>query len=120
MQKHVNLVGALHIGLGITGVLGACFLFFALLAPGVFVNVIANEEIPLLILSSIGTLLSAFILLTSIPGIVGGIALIQGKPWARIFILVISVLIFFNIPVGTAIGAYSIWALFQDEAQVVG
>jgi hypothetical protein len=120
MQKHVKLVGALHIGLGVAGVLGACSLFFFMLAPGILVNIIADEEIPLLILSTIGTLLSFFILLTTIPGIVGGIALIKGKSWARIFVLVLSVLILFNIPFGTAIGAYSIWALSQNDDQVVG
>ena len=56
----------------------------------------------------------------SIPGIVGGIALVKGKSWARIFMLVLSVLILFNIPIGTAIGAYSIWALSQNEDQIVG
>ena len=120
MQKHINLVGALHIGLGITGVLGACFLFVLMLAPGILVNMIADEVIPLFILSTIGTLLSFFILLTSIPGIVGGIALIRGKGWARIFVLILSVLILFNFPIGTAIGAYSIWALSQNDDQEVG
>jgi hypothetical protein len=120
MQKHINLVGALHTGLGITGVLGACFLFVIMLAPGILVNVIADEDIPLLVLSTIGTLLSLFILLTSIPGIIGGIALVKGKAWARIFVLVLSVLILFNIPIGTAIGAYSIWVLSQNEDQIVG
>jgi hypothetical protein len=120
MQKHINLVGALHIGLGIAGVLGACFLFVIMLAPGILVNVIADEGIPLLVLSTIGTLLSLFILLTSIPGIIGGIALVKGKTWARIFVLVLSVLILFNIPIGTAIGAYSIWVLSQNEDQIVG
>ena len=120
MQKHINLVGALHIGLGVTGVLGACFLFVIMLAPGILVNMIADENIPLLVLSTIGTLLSVFILLISIPGIVGGIALVKGESWARIFMLVLSVLILFNIPIGTAIGAYSIWALSQNEDQIVG
>ena len=120
MQKHINIVGALHIGLGVTGIFGACFLFVIMLAPGILVNIIAGEDIPLLVLSTIGTLLSLFILLTSIPGIIGGIALVKGKPWARIFVLVLSVLILFNIPIGTAIGAYSIWALSQNEDQIVG
>jgi len=120
MQKHTNLVGALHIGLGITGALGACFLFVIMLAPGILVNIIANEDIPLLVLSAIGTILSLFILLTSIPGIIGGVALVNGKAWARIFVLILSVLILFNIPIGTAIGVYSIWVLSQNEAQIVG
>ena len=120
MQKHINIVGALHIGLGVTGIFGACFLFVIMLTPGILVTIIAGEDIPLLVLSTIGTLLSLFILLTSIPGIIGGIGLVKGKTWARIFVLVLSVLILFNIPIGTAIGAYSIWALSQNEDQIVG
>ncbi|HRX12744.1 MAG TPA: hypothetical protein P5210_13880, partial [Draconibacterium sp.] len=51
----------------------------------------------------------------SIPGIIAGIGLLKRKEWARILTLILSVLSLVNFPIGTAIGAYSIWAMVQPE-----
>jgi len=55
----------------------------------------------------------------SVPGIVAGAGLLKLRPWARYLALVLSVLLLFNVPVGTAVGIYSIWALTQDEAEAL-
>jgi hypothetical protein len=58
----------------------------------------------------------AFIaLITSLPQLIGGIAVLMYKTWGRYLVLVVSVLELFNIPIGTAVGGYSIWVLVQDE-----
>ncbi len=47
MKKHVTVVGAIHIGFGLLGLIGALAAFFALnFARGV----VGNEEIPSLVL----------------------------------------------------------------------
>lgn len=50
-----------------------------------------------------------------VPAIIGGIGLLRRKPWRRYLVLVLSVLDLFNIPLGTAVGIYCIWALTQEE-----
>ena len=46
-----------------------------------------------------------------IPAFVGGVGLLRGKNWARVVIAVLSFLLLLAIPVGTAIGAFGLWAL---------
>ena len=67
------------------------------------------------ILRLVARWVSLFLLLISIPGLIGGIGLFMKKKWARILVLVISVFDLLNIPLGTMIAVYSIWVLVQDD-----
>jgi hypothetical protein len=51
----------------------------------------------------------------SLPGIIGGIGLLREKEWARILVLILSGFNLFNVPIGTAVGIYSIYVLLQPE-----
>jgi hypothetical protein len=62
-----------------------------------------------------GAGLAAYIGLLSIPGLVAGWGMLTYRPWARILNIVLSILDLFSIPVGTALGAYSLWVMFHPE-----
>jgi hypothetical protein len=111
MQKHLTAVAALQVGLSILGVLIGIFVFVLLTGIGV----IAQEKEALFILSTIGTGVGLFLLIISVPGIIGGIGLFKRKEWARILVLILSAIDLLNIPIGTALGIYSIWVLVQKE-----
>jgi hypothetical protein len=111
MEKHISVVAALHIGLSIIGIVLGFFLFFGLNLAGS----ITNDHQATEILSIISKVLTVFVLMVSIPGIIAGIGLIRKKEWARVLTLVLSVLDLLHFPLGTAIGIYSIWALVQPE-----
>jgi len=111
MEKHITAVAALHIGMGILLLLIGSFLFILFAAIGF----VSHDEDALLVLGTIGTILGMFFFLLSVPGIIGGIGLLKRREWARILILIVSAFQLFNIPFGTALGVYSIWALVQDE-----
>jgi hypothetical protein len=51
-----------------------------------------------------------------IPGLAGGIGLLRGKSWARVVMIALSALVLFLIPVGTALGIYGIWVLWQSPS----
>jgi hypothetical protein len=51
----------------------------------------------------------------SVLGIIGGVGLLRLKSWARYLVLVLSILALLSIPIGTALGIYSIWVLVNDE-----
>ena len=53
----------------------------------------------------------------SVAGIIGGIGLLKRRSWARILLLIVSVLQLLDIPLGTALGIYTIWVLIQDETK---
>jgi len=115
MQKHITLVGALHIGYSAFQILGGLIALLFILGGGLLGGLIAQEELVIGITFFIATTIAVFVLLFSVPGIIGGVGLLKHKPWARYMVLVLSVLALLNIPLGIAIGIYSIWVLVQDE-----
>ena len=112
MKKHVTVVGAIHIGFGILGLIGAVAVYFALSFAKGFV---ANEEIPTLVLRFLSISLPLLIGFMSTLGLVGGIGLFSYLPWARYLVIVVAALGCINIPIGTLKGVYSLWVLLQDD-----
>lgn len=111
MEKHINVVAALHIGLSILGILVGVFVYIVLF----FVGDLSGDHEARFVLGLIAKILAGFIFLLSLPGIIAGIGLFKRKEWARILTLIVSVLDLVNFPIGTAVGVYSIWALVQPE-----
>ncbi len=52
--------------------------------------------------------------LVAIPALVGGAALLRGRPWARTALRVAAVPALLVLPVGTLLGAYTLWALHRN------
>ena len=69
------------------------------------------------ILGGIGGLIFIICLILGLPGLIGGIYLMQFRPWARILVIVLSALHLFSIPVGTALGIYGFWVLLKPETE---
>ena len=112
MKQHVSFVGALHVGFGILGLLGALTVFIVFNFAGGFVEA---EPMAEEILSFLGGTISILIMFFASLGIIGGIGLFSYKPWARILVMIVSAINCLNIPIGTAKGVYSIWVLMQKE-----
>lgn len=112
MKKHVTVVGAIHIGFGILGLIGALAVFFALHFAKGFV---ANEEVPTAVLSFLSISIPLLVGFLSTLGLVGGIGLLSHQTWARYLVIVVAALGCLNIPIGTLKGVYSLWVLLQDE-----
>ena len=111
MEKHVTLVAALNIGFGILGILLAMFVFIGMILGSIYVDDYDVRRI----LPIVGTAVIAFLLITSIPEIIGGIGLLKRRPWARILILIVACVDLLWIPIGTIIGIYELWVLLQNE-----
>ena len=112
MKEHVTVVGALCIGLGALGAALAiiAFVFFA------GIGVLSGDQEAMPILTFIAIISAGFLAVISVPDIIGGIGLLRRWSWARILVLILSVLKLINFPLGTIVGIYSIWVLMQDEA----
>jgi hypothetical protein len=111
MEKHINVVAALQIGLSIFCLL-IVFIIFTVLK---LVGGLVNEPEGSMVLNIVANVIAIVFILISIPGIIAGLGLYRRQEWARILTLVLSVIEIFNFPFGTAIGIYSIWALIQPE-----
>ena len=112
MKKHVTVVGAIHIGFGVLGLIGAIVIFFAINFARGFVQ---GEEVPSMVLKFISVSLPLLVGLMSTLGLVGGIGLLSYMPWARYLVIVVAALGCLNIPIGTLKGVYSLWVLMQDS-----
>lgn len=111
MEKHINVVAALQIGLSIFNLFIAFLIFTVLKLVGGFVD----EPEGGMVLSIIADVLAIVFIVISVPGILAGMGLYKRKEWARILTLILSIIEIFSFPFGTAIGIYSIWALIQPE-----
>ena len=113
-KQHLTVVAALNIGLGALGVVLAMIAFVVLAGVGLLIATEDPNALP--ILTFIAVIAAGFFLITSVPDIIGGIGLVKRQSWARILVLILSVLKLINFPLGTIVGVYSIWVLMQDEA----
>jgi len=110
MGEHVRLVGIIRIVWGCLG------LFGALVVLAIFVGPPLISDLAEASLSGLGIPIVALMVMLSGPGIIAGIGLLKRRPWARILALVMAVLDLFAVPVGTAIGIYTIWVLLKAQA----
>jgi len=112
MKKHVTVVGAIHIGFGVLGLIGALAAFFAL---NFAKSMIGNDEVAQVVLGVLAVSVPILIGFMSTLGLIGGIGLLTFQAWARYLVIVVAALGCLNIPIGTLKGVYSLWVLLQDE-----
>jgi hypothetical protein len=111
MEKHVTAVAVLNIAFGALGILVAIIVFLAVVGGGL----ISRDAEAMAITAVVGTIVASFLIVLSIPEIIGGFGLLKRRSWARILVLVIAFLDLLNIPFGTVIGIYTIWVLLNEE-----
>src|SRR5690606_8618107 len=73
----------------------------------------------LAVVFGLGVLVGLVLLLPSLPGFLGGVGLLALRPWARWVIVIVSVVYLFAPPFHTAVGIYSLWALLNQNAELV-
>lgn len=117
MDTHVRVVGILHIVFGVLGILGAfvLMLIFGGVAGVVGTSAEEGARVAVPILGAMGGIIGCFVLAVSLPGTIAGIGVLQHREWARILMIVVSVLDLLNVPLGTALGVYGLWTLLHRE-----
>ncbi|PAB58231.1 hypothetical protein [Anaeromicrobium sediminis] len=107
MKDHIKIIGiAYMIYSGLALVLVA---FVGLFASGL--SLFTGEMGVILPVAAMSNIIIVILLIVSLPGILGGYYLMKGKSWARILIIVLSIFNLANFPLGTILGAYSIYIL---------
>ncbi len=120
MEKHVTVVAILHLAYCAMGLIAGIIVFAVFSGIGAIVTHVpeaTTEEAvgAAAILMVIGTIIAGALIIFSIPGILGAIGLLKHKEWGRILVLIVSFFDLLHIPIGTALGGYSIWVLFNNE-----
>jgi len=115
VREHVTILGALYIAFGLMGVIAGSIVFVAVAGGGL----LSGDPDAIAITSAVGTATASLLFVLAIPAVIGGIALLKYVPWARYVILVLGCLNLPGIPVGTALGIYTIWVLIKPETAVL-
>ncbi len=110
-EKHITLVAILNLIHSGLGLLIGIFLFFLLTGIGLC----TGEDEPMVILTIVGSAIAFFFFVICVPGIIGAIGLLKRQRWSRVFMLVIGALSLLDIPLGTALGIYTLYALMRED-----
>lgn len=116
MAHHVHLLGVLWLVLGVLTALGG-------LALLVVANIIfgqrgiAIENGAPSFIRPLLSIIGCAILAKAAVSFIAGIGLLQRQPWARVLAIVLGVISLLNVPFGTALGIYTLWALLSANAE---
>ncbi len=115
MQQHVRLLGILFVVWGIISVVFGLLIFALFLFGGI----LTQDEDAFAVLMIIGIVIGFFCILTGIPEIIGGWGLLRKARWGRVVVLVMAVFNVINPPLGTALGVFAFWVLFNPEVKTI-
>ena len=93
MEKHVQLVGVFNIAYGVLGLIPAFIVAVVLTGSGL----LSGEAEAFFVTTGVGFAIAVFVTVISLPGIIGGLYLLNHREWARILVLVLG---FMNFLVG--------------------
>ncbi len=118
VAHHVQMVGILWIVYSCLDLLGGIAL--VVVAATIFSSLShvegVSNQIPAFVQSFL-VAIGMFLILKAAIETGAGIGLLQRRPWARILAIVLGVIALLNIPLGSGLGVYTLWALFSPESQ---
>lgn len=113
IAQHIKILAWLHIVGHLIFLIIGGFLFTLLTGIGA----VSGDAQALAILTVVGTALGVLLTLLAIPGMVAGYGLLKRQPWGRYLAIVVGIFNLVNFPIGTVIGAYTLFILFQNSAE---
>lgn len=119
VREHVRLVGLLWMAYSslfvMTGVVVLFIAKFVVIRLGRIPNGPPPEVMEWLpaLVSTVGWL----ILVKAAMGFIAGWGLLQREEWARIFALVLGFIALLSVPIGTALGIYTLWVLLPSQSE---
>jgi hypothetical protein len=118
VQNHIHLLGVLWLALSALNAIGGLILVIVANTLLAHLNQLgAPQEFPRGFLTVLVTSLGIIVLAKSVAGFFAGWGLMQREPWARVLALVLAFLSLFNVPLGTAVGVYTLWVLLPGQSQ---
>jgi hypothetical protein len=116
MDTHRKVVGILHV---IFGAISLALIAIATVFFGVLSTFVSDSRFPMPVALAIGAAVAAVLALVALAEIVAGAMLLAGRAGARHWVIGVGALQLLNIPFGTALGAYTLWALTNEPPPMV-
>ena len=114
-RKHVNIIGNIYIILGVLYLILAALIFFGFAGLG---NIFDEETLED-VLNISGGIAATILIILGILNIIGGIGLKGYNNWARVLIIILSIIALLNFPIGTIIGVYALIVLFKPDTKAL-
>jgi hypothetical protein len=114
IEQHVPILGWLYVISSVFFLLLGLLLFILLGGIGFFA-VSSDPQAPAILLL-VGLFVGGLMAALALPGLLAGWGLLKRKNWGRVLALIVGILNLFNFPLGTALGAYTLFVLLQSEA----
>jgi len=115
MKQHVKVLGWTYVILGLLGIALAVVLGLILIGIGVLTGDQTANNILLIIAIIVGGISA----LLSVPDVIAGVGLLGLKRWARVLAIILGILNLPGFPVGTLLGAYSLYVMLDDETSAL-
>lgn len=114
--RHLQILAVLWFAASALNLIGGVVLM--VLANSLFAHIGRFGGIPDMpgFLQPLLSVVGGMILLKALAGFAAGWGLLERQPWARPLTLVLGFVSLVNIPLGTALGIYSIWVLLSPRA----
>jgi hypothetical protein len=116
VQEHVRLVGILWMAYSALHVVAGVVLY--VVAQTVFGRVASGGPPPevTIWLRPLLTFFAGFILVKAAAGFIAGWGLLQRESWGRVLALILGFVALLNVPLGTALGVYTLWVLLPSRS----
>lgn len=124
MEKHIKLVAVLNIVYRSILIVGSIALFIIAAVFGRIMDFVERngdlraDDVPRELLDIVPIILvviGVILAVISIIAIIGSVGLMRKQEWGRITLIVVSVFNLMHIPVGTALGVYTLWVILNEE-----
>ena len=121
IQEHVRLLAILWFAFSAFEIVGGIVLM--ILANTLFVHIAEQSAdsvsggSPLGFLHPLMTVVALFVLAKAAAGFLAGWGLLNREPWGRVLALVLGFIALIHVPLGTALGVYTLWVLLPANAE---
>ncbi len=120
LQEHVRLLAILWFAFGAFEILGG--LVLTVLANTLFVRLAEMQGPqpggpPIAFLRPLLSVIGIFVLGKGLAGFLAGYGLLNREAWGRVLALVLGFIALIHIPLGTALGVYTLWVLLPANSE---
>lgn len=115
MRTHVKIIAWLYIISGALGFMGA-------LLAGIFISMggwISGDRTAILVLTIISLVIGGIIAALAVPSVIAGIGLLGQRNWARVLAIIVAILNLPAFPIGTLLGAYTLYVMLDNETSTL-
>lgn len=118
-EEHTKILGIMHLVYGGMHLVSLIFVVFAFLIMGMTMPFSASrsDAPPFAFFGILAIIIAAFTLILTIPPLVAGYGFLKRKSWSKVAGAISAALALISIPMGTALGVYTLWFLFGEKGR---